>query len=90
MGISPLEGALLLIKANPTLLDEVVGDQSEVLTQTKNRPFEGHACLPCGELAVVAIVAGTSIGPRWLDVCMKDYGALMAMDKSWGSPQGWF
>ena len=31
-----------------------------------------HSCIRCGKRAGVALVADTTLGPRWLDLCQAD------------------
>lgn len=31
-----------------------------------------HSCIRCGKRAGVALVADTTMGPRWLDLCQAD------------------
>jgi len=33
------------------------------------RLAHAHPCLRCGAIAMVAYIAGTERGPRWLDLC---------------------
>lgn len=77
--MTPVESVLWLVKAEPTLCpayDEAAGEMG---VQMRNRSFEQHMCLVCGERSVVALVGHTSIGHRWIDLCMKDYGALLSL-----------
>lgn len=58
---------LILIRDNPTLLPAAPVDSTAAMEH--RRLDELHACLHCGGRAHCAIVAGTSLGSRWLDLC---------------------
>lgn len=60
---------LMLIRDNPTLLPDAPSDSTAAMEHRCRD--EVHACLRCGERAQCAIVAGTSLGSRWLDLCAK-------------------
>lgn len=58
---------LILIRDNPTLLPDAPVDSTDAMEH--RRCDEVHTCLRCGERAHCAIIAGTSLGSRWLDLC---------------------
>lgn len=58
---------LFLLKANPTLLPPAPVDSTAAMEH--RRHDEIHTCLRCGGRAHCAIVAGTSLRSRWLDLC---------------------
>jgi len=58
---------LMLLRDNPTLLPPAP-DSSTAAMEYRGRD-EVHDCLRCGERAQCAIVAGTVLGDRWLDLC---------------------
>ncbi len=58
---------LMILRDNPTLLDAAPDDSTAAME--RRRLDEVHTCLCCGERARCAIVAGTSFGSRWLDLC---------------------
>lgn len=61
---------LWLLKANPTLLDAAPpGPVGLTRAMEHRRLDEIHSCLRCGERAHCAVIAGTELGNRWLDLC---------------------
>ena len=61
---------LTLVAAEPTLLSPApelaLTDGAHIERRSRD---EVHTCLGCGNCAELAFVAGTRIGPRWLDLC---------------------
>lgn len=76
----PIDGLLYLIRAEPTLCPPVLGEGDPVLMMQHRGHDEDHMCLACGKQANVAIIAATSAGGRWLDVCWDHYAELQAPD----------
>jgi hypothetical protein len=77
---------LILIRDNPTLLPAAVVATGQAME--RRRLDEVHACLRCGARAQCAIVAGTKLGERWLDLCMPctswlRLGATPHYDERW-------
>lgn len=72
-GADPYMGLMMLIDDEPTLLPPVgEPDMEQWGRMIDHRSMhEHHMCLKCGETAKVAYIAGTLIGPRWLDLCFR-------------------
>jgi formate dehydrogenase maturation protein FdhE len=66
---------LILIRDNPTLLPAAAVDSTAAMEH--RRRDEVHTCLRCGGRAQCAMVAGTSLGSRWLDLCAGCYSWLV-------------
>lgn len=62
------DGLLHLLKAEPTLLPEAPAAATAQDIE-RRRLNEVHTCLRCGNVAVIAYVAHTELGARWLDLC---------------------
>lgn len=74
---------LHLLKAEPTLLPAAPTDVS-ARQMDRRVSDEVHSCVRCGNLAQVAIVAATKLGPRWLDLCAGcRYWLETNMNKDW-------
>jgi hypothetical protein len=58
---------LMLIRDNPTLLPDAPNNSTAAMEHRQRG--EIHTCLRCRERAHCAIVAGTSLGNRWFDLC---------------------
>lgn len=67
------EGMLHLLEAEPTLLPEVPDAGVTARQMDHRRLDEIHSCLRCAARANRALVADTSEGPRWLDLCAECY-----------------
>lgn len=65
--VSDADRFLMLIRDNPTLLPDAPFDTPAAME--RRRRDEVHTCLRCGKRAQCAIVAGTILGSRWLDLC---------------------
>ncbi|GAA0719243.1 hypothetical protein Drose_05580 [Dactylosporangium roseum] len=63
-----VEGFLRLLAAEPTLLPPAPADGIGDATRRRTQD-EIHSCLRCGRRAQEAFIAGTRLGPRWLDLC---------------------
>lgn len=66
--MSDADALLYLLRANPTLLPEAPADTTAEQMDHR-RHDEVHTCLRCGKRAQAAVVAHTSLGGRWLDLC---------------------
>lgn len=64
----PADGFLHLLKANPSLLP-AAPDPYTAAQMGSRVADEVHSCLRCGDRAQCALVADTTAGPRWLDLC---------------------
>lgn len=65
----PAAGMLLLLQAEPTLLDPAP-TEFEAQDIDRRRLHEDHPCLRCGKPAQVAYVnCLEELGNRWLDLC---------------------
>ena len=86
----PADGLMLLLRANPTLLDPAPPDYDTA--DMDRRLAERRSCLRCGKSATTVIAASTDKGPRWLDLCNADLSWLMNNTNppmySWGPPKG--
>jgi hypothetical protein len=65
--MSEVNGFLHLLRAEPSLLSPA-GDTSPQAMDHR-AAHEAHPCLRCGRPARCALIAETSLGPRWLDLC---------------------
>lgn len=79
------DGLLYLIRAEPTLLSPAAVDEGSMDEAITSRVRdELHPCLRCGGRAVVAYLATTSAGWRWLDLCAMDAQWLLTtMSGDW-------
>lgn len=59
---------LILIRDNPTLLPPAPNGTAAAIDHRGHD--EVHSCLRCGQRANQAIIAHTSLGERWLDLCI--------------------
>ncbi|MEU5258998.1 hypothetical protein [Amycolatopsis sp. NPDC021455] len=66
------EELLALIGQLPQMLDAAPADVDVDQLRRRERE-EVHRCLRCGGLAIVALVASTTIGARWVDLCSDCY-----------------
>jgi hypothetical protein len=62
-------GLLHLLSAEPTLMPPAPATATGSDIEHR-RHDEAHACLHCGQRAETALIADTTIGRRWLDLCM--------------------
>lgn len=70
MADTAADSFLRLLKANPTLLDAAPPGPAGLTAAMEHRGRdEVHSCLRCGGRAHCAIIAGTDLGNRWLDLC---------------------
>lgn len=79
------DGLLFLIREEPTILPPgpSTDEFPENAIETRVRDEE-HPCLRCGNRAVVAYLAQTELGWRWLDLCAEDAQWLLStMSNSW-------
>lgn len=58
---------LMHLRDNPTLLQAAPDDSTAAME--RRRLDEVHVCLRCGGRAHCALIAGTDLGSRWLDLC---------------------
>ncbi len=58
---------LMILRDNPTLLP--AAPDASTAAMERRRLDEVHTCLRCGGRAQCALIAGTSLGSRWLDLC---------------------
>lgn len=78
-----IDSLLYLIRAYPSLCPAVPitkDETAEVLLMQHRGHDEVHMCLACGGEAKAAVIAETTGGKRWLDVCWDHYAALAAPD----------
>jgi hypothetical protein len=73
MTLTDVDRFLLLLRDNPTLLPPVVGDCPPGDAMGHRSQDEVHSCAQCGKRAQAALIAETTLGPRWLDICMALY-----------------
>ncbi len=74
--VTDVDRFLMLLRDNPTLLPAAPDDTTGAMME-RRRQDEVHACLRCGERARTATIAGTSLGSRWLDLCMACYSWMI-------------
>jgi formate dehydrogenase maturation protein FdhE len=70
------DAVLHLVKHFPDLADPVVGTLSDAAQMEHRAHDEIHACMVCDERAAVALIATTSKGKRFVDVCMAHYAEI--------------
>lgn len=64
------DGMLYLLRDNPTLMPPAPPGPTGLTAAMEHRSRdEVHACLRCGKRAHCAIIAATTLGNRWLDLC---------------------
>ncbi|HEY9374915.1 hypothetical protein [Streptomyces sp.] len=71
-----VQGALQLLKAEPSLLPAAPGivDGEDI---ERRRQSEAHTCLYCGQPATTALVAAIpEAGNRWLDLCWEHFALV--------------
>lgn len=68
MAVDAAERFLVLLRDNPSLLPSApIGATGPQMDH--RRMDEVHDCVRCGARATLAVVADTTAGPRWLDLC---------------------
>jgi hypothetical protein len=70
--VSDADRFLMLLRDNPALLPEAPDEATAAQMHTRGRE-EVHPCLRCGGMNQAALVAETTFGPRWLDLCWGCY-----------------
>ncbi|MFC8290058.1 hypothetical protein ACFUJ0_06150 [Streptomyces sp. NPDC057242] len=76
-----VEGLLHLLAAEPTLLPVAPTNASGEEIEARRQSGK-HACLWCGQTAVMALIVKTpDHGQRWLDLCMAHFVQVRQADQ---------